>query len=185
MTLPRPLIKYCRECGQKVAYQQADPHDLRERAVCTACGTVHYENPINVVGTIPVWGEQILLCKRNIEPRWGTWTLPAGFMELGESTAQGAMRETLEEAGTDIELEGLFSVISTLRGNQVHLFYRARMLHPGFEPPPHETLEARLFHEHEIPWDELSFRTVRLTLEHFFADRRTGRFGVHDLVLGP
>ncbi|MDP2004651.1 MAG: NUDIX hydrolase [Rubrivivax sp.] len=176
MFLPR-RIKHCRVCGTEVAYRiPAD--DNRERAVCTACSEIHYENPINVVGTVPVWGEQVLLCRRNIEPRFGFWTLPAGFLELGESTATGAERETVEEAGANIELQELFTVLNVVRAGQLHLFYRARMRDATLAPGP-ETIEARLFCEDEVPWDELAFRTVRLTLEHFFADRRRGSFGVH------
>ena len=152
--------------------------DNRERAVCSACGEIHYENPLNVVGTVPVWGEQVLLCRRAIEPRHGLWTLPAGFMELGESTADGALRETVEEAGAKVEMQALFSVISVVRVGQVHLFYRARMLDASLDPGP-ESLEARLFREDEVPWDELAFRTVRQTLEWFFEDRRLGSFSVH------
>lgn len=176
MLLPR-RIKHCRVCGGTVGYcVPAD--DNRERATCSACGEIHYENPLNVVGTVPVWGEQVLLCRRAIEPRHGLWTLPAGFLELGESTADGALRETVEEAGARIELQGLFTLLNVVRVGQVHLYYRARMLDTVLDPGP-ETLEARLFHEHEIPWDELAFRTVRQTLEHFFEDRRRGAFGVH------
>jgi ADP-ribose pyrophosphatase YjhB (NUDIX family) len=133
---------------------------------------------LNVVGTVPVWGEQVLLCRRNIEPRFGFWTLPAGFMEMGESTADGALRETVEEAGVRVEMQALFTVLNVVRVGQVHLFYRARMLDTTLEPGP-ETIEARLFREDEVPWDELAFRTVRVTLEHFFADRRSGAFSVH------
>jgi len=176
MFLPR-RIKHCRVCGTEVAYR-VPPDDNRERATCPSCSEIHYENPINVVGTVPVWDEQVLLCRRNIEPRYGLWTLPAGFMELGESTADGALRETDEEAGAHVELQGLFTVLDVVRAGQVHLFYRARMLDTHLAPGP-ETIEARLFREHEVPWDELAFRTVRVTLEHFFADRRDGAFGVH------
>ena len=179
--MQRAPIKHCRECGSAVAYRLPDDGDTRPRAVCPVCNTVHYENPLNVVGTIAAWGEnaeQILLCKRNIEPRWGKWTLPAGFMELGETTAEGAARETDEEAGAEFEMQDLFSVMNVPRVGQVHLFYRARLLSPRFEPG-HETIEARLFTESEIPWDEIAFRTVRETLEHYFADRRKGSFGVH------
>jgi len=176
----RSPIKHCRNCGAAVAYRIPDDGDTRERAVCPACSTIHYENPLNVVGTVPVWGEQVLLCKRNIEPRWGKWTLPAGFMELGETTAEGAGRETDEEAGATFELQGLFSVISVPRVGQVHLFYRARLLSDQFAPG-HETIEARLFDEADIPWDEIAFRTVRETLERFFEDRRAGAFGVHHM----
>ena len=176
MFLPR-RIKHCRVCGAPASYR-VPPDDNRERAICTACGEIHYENPINVVGTLPVWGEQVLLCRRNIEPRYGFWTLPAGFLELGESTADGALRETDEEAGARIELQGLFTVLNVVRVGQVHLYYRARMLDTNLAPGP-ETIEARLFREDEVPWDQLAFRTVRQTLEFYFADRASGVFPVH------
>ena len=127
---------------------------------------------------MPVWDDQVLLCRRNIEPRHGLWTLPAGFMELGETTDEGALRETIEEAGAHVELEGLYSLLNVVRVGQVHLFYRARLLDTEFAPGP-ETIEARLFTEDEVPWDEIAFRTTRKTLEFFFADRRDGRFGLH------
>jgi len=171
-------INHCRACGAAVTYRVPDDGDSRERAICPVCQTIHYENPLNVVGTVPYLGERILLCKRNIEPRWGKWTLPAGFMELGETTSQGAARETQEESGATFELEALFSVLSVPRVGQVHLFYRARLLHDRFNPG-HETQEARLFSESEIPWDEIAFRTVKETLERYFSDRRRGQFGVH------
>ena len=170
-------IKHCRVCGASVSYH-VPPDDNRDRAICSACGEIHYENPINVVGTVPVWGDQVLLCRRNIEPRRGLWTLPAGFLELGESTSEGAMRETDEEAGAHIALEGLFTVLNVVRAGQLHLFYRARMLDTHLAPGP-ETIEAQLFREDEIPWDEIAFRTVRDTLQLFFADRRRGAFGIH------
>jgi ADP-ribose pyrophosphatase YjhB (NUDIX family) len=170
-------IRHCRLCGTPVDHK-VPADDNRARAVCPACGEIHYENPLNVVGTVPVWGEQVLLCKRAIEPRYGLWTLPAGFMELGETTSEGAVRETDEEAGARIELQGLFSLLNVVRVGQVHLFYRARLLDTAFAPGS-ETLEARLFHENEVPWDEIAFRTVRETLLRYFADRREGRFGVH------
>ena len=174
----RPLIKHCKNCGTAVVYRIPDDGDTKERAVCTACLTIHYENPLNVVGTVPYWGDKVLLCKRNIEPRWGKWTLPAGFMELNETVAEGAARETLEEAGAQFELEGLFSLVSLAQVGQVHLFYRARLLSDRFEPGV-ETIEARLFTEAEIPWDEMAFRTVKETLECYFADRRTGHYAFH------
>ena len=176
----RSPIKHCRNCGIAVVYRLPDDGDTKERAICPACTTVHYENPLNVVGTVPYWGDKILLCKRNIEPRFGKWTLPAGFLELGETTAQGAARETHEEAGAQIEMEGLFSIISVARVGQVHMFYRARLLSDQFAPGV-ETIETQLYAEHEIPWDEIAFRTVKETLELFFADRRAGHFGVHDV----
>jgi ADP-ribose pyrophosphatase YjhB (NUDIX family) len=170
-------IKHCKVCGGSTVYAiPAD--DNRERATCTVCHTVHYENPLNVVGTVPAWGDQVLLCRRNIEPRHGKWTLPAGFMELGETLEQGAARETVEEAGAHVEMLGLFTVLSVVRVGQVHLYFRARLLDTDFAPGP-ETIEARLFTEEEIPWDELAFRTVRETLMHYFADKRLGRFDLH------
>jgi ADP-ribose pyrophosphatase YjhB (NUDIX family) len=170
-------IKHCPSCGAPAAYR-VPADDNRERAICSACGEVHYENPINVVGTVPVWEQRVLLCKRNIEPRRGLWTLPAGFLELGETTEEGARRETDEEAGAPIEMQELFTVLNVVHVGQVHLFYRARLLDTRFEPGP-ETMEARLFAEHEVPWDQIAFRTVRETLQHFFADRASGRFVLH------
>ncbi|MDP2368093.1 NUDIX hydrolase, partial [Rhodoferax sp.] len=164
----RSPIKHCKNCGTAVVYRVPDDGDTKDRAVCDACGTIHYENPLNVVGTIALWDDKVLLCLRNIEPRKGKWTLPAGFMELGETTAQGAARETDEEAGAQFELEGLFSILNVARVGQVHLFYRARLTSEQFNPGC-ETIEARLFAEDEIPWDEIAFRTVKETLERFFA----------------
>lgn len=174
----RSPIKHCKNCGTAVSYRVPDDGDTKERAVCPACATIHYENPLNVVGTVPHWGDHVLLCKRNIEPRWGKWTLPAGFMELDETTSQGAARETDEEAGAQFEMQGLFSVLNVERVGQVHLFYRARLLSDQFKPG-HETIEARLFTEAEIPWDELAFKTVKETLSCYFADRRKGAYSVH------
>ena len=176
MLIPRSF-KHCKVCGGEVLYT-VPADDNRERATCTVCRNVHYENPLNVVGTIPVWRDQVLLCRRNIEPRYGFWTLPAGFMELGETIAEGAARETDEEAGAHFELQELFTVLNVVRVGQVHMYYRARLLDTVFAPGP-ETIEAQLFTEEQIPWDELAFRTVRETLKYYFADCRAGRFEVH------
>ena len=180
--MQRAPIKHCKNCGSAVEYRLPDDGDTKQRAVCPACGTVHYENPLNVVGTVPYWGDQVLLCKRNIEPRWGKWTLPAGFMELNETVAEGAARETLEESGAVFELEGLFTLVNVAQVGQVHFFYRARLLSAQFDPG-HETLEARLFTEAEIPWEEIAFRTVKETLTRYFDDRRSGKFSIHTLDL--
>jgi ADP-ribose pyrophosphatase YjhB (NUDIX family) len=187
----RQPIKHCKACGSAVTYRLPDDGDTRQRAVCPACATVHYENPLNVVGTVPVWhppgdastGGRVLLCLRNIEPRKGYWTLPAGFMELHETTAQGAVRETDEEAGAQIELQGLYTLINVQQVGQVHFFYRAKLLSDVFTPG-HETVEARLFHEIDIPWDHIAFRTVHDTLKHYFSDARTGQFGIHHFDIG-
>ncbi|MEO7242650.1 MAG: NUDIX hydrolase [Variovorax sp.] len=172
-------IKHCKNCGAAVEYRVPDDGDTKVRAVCPVCHTIHYQNPLNVVGTIPYLDDRVLLCKRNIEPRWGKWTLPAGFMELGETTAQGAARETVEESGAEFEMEPLYAVMSVVRVGQVHLFYTARLLHDRFAPG-FETIEARLFGEAEIAWDDLAFRTVREALRCYFNDRRAGALrGVH------
>ena len=176
--MQRSLIKHCKNCGTSVVYRVPDDGDTKERAVCPSCHTIHYENPLNIVGTLPHLGDKVLLCKRNIEPRWGKWTLPAGFMELHETTAEGASRETVEEAGAQFDLEHLFSVLNVARMGQVHLFYTARLLSDQFDPG-HETIEARLFTEAEVPWDDIAFRTVKETLEHYFADRRAGQLSFH------
>ena len=173
-------IKHCKNCGTAVVYRLPDDGDTRERAICTACHTVHYVNPLNVVGTIPIWEDKVLLCKRNIEPRYGKWTLPAGFMELGETVAQGAARETDEEAGAQIELLDLYTLMNVVRVGQVHFFYRARLLNTRFNPG-HETIEARLFSEAEVPWDEIAFRTVREALKCYFEDRRLGNYPLHQV----
>ncbi len=178
----RARIKHCRACGTPVTYL-IPQDDNRERAVCPACATVHYENPLNVVGTVPIWGAQVLLCKRAIEPRYGFWTLPAGFLELGETSAEGALRETVEESGAQVDLGPLFSVLDVARVGQIHLFYLATMRSPALDPGS-ESLEARLFREDEVPWDEIAFRTVRETLRYFFDDRRRGQFGVHRADIG-
>jgi ADP-ribose pyrophosphatase YjhB (NUDIX family) len=178
--LHSPRIRHCKNCGTAVVYRLPDDGDTRERAVCPQCHTVHYENPLNVVGTLPIWEDKVLLCKRNIEPRFGKWTLPAGFMELGETVAEGAARETREEAGAQFELQELFSLLNVVRVGQVHFFYRARLTSDQFDPG-HETQEARLFGEDEIPWDDLAFRTVRETLQRYFADARSQRFGFHQV----
>lgn len=175
---PRRPIKHCRECGAPVVYRIPDDGDTHPRAVCTRCGTIHYENPLMVVGTVPALGERVLLCRRAIEPRRGLWTLPAGFMELNETTAQGAARETDEEAGAEITMGPLFSLLNVTHVGQVHLFYRATLQSERFNPGV-ETLEARLFNESEIPWDELAFRTVKTTLRCHYADLRAGHFGFH------
>jgi ADP-ribose pyrophosphatase YjhB (NUDIX family) len=175
--MARPTILHCQACGSRVA-RRVPVDDNRERAVCTRCDHVHYENPLTVVGTVPIWQDQVLLCRRAIEPRHGHWTLPAGFMELEESTAEGAARETREEAGANIVLGPLFTLLNVVRVGQVHLFYRAELQDLNFAPGP-ESLAVQLFREDEIPWDQLAFRTVTHTLKHYFEDRRRGVFEFH------
>ena len=170
-------MNFCSNCGAKVALR-VPAGDSVPRHVCDSCGTIHYRNPLVVVGTIPVWEDRVLLCKRAIEPRSGFWTLPAGFMELGETTAQAALRETLEEARARVELGEAFTLLSVPHVNQVHLYYRARLPAQEFAAGE-ETLEVRLFSESEIPWDAIAFRTISTTLRHFFSDKKEGRFRLH------
>ena len=170
-------MKFCSECGGTTETLIPEG-DSRLRAVCSACKIIHYVNPKMVLGTIPAWGDQVLLCRRAIEPRYGLWTLPAGFMEVEESTANGAMRETMEEAGARIELGSLFSVFDIPHVNQVHLFYLAQLKDLEFAAGP-ESLEVKLFTEDEIPWNLIAFRTITATLKFYFYDRRQGVMSVH------
>ncbi len=169
-------MKYCSNCSTPITVKVPDG-DNRERHCCVSCGAIHYQNPKLVLGTLPVWGEQVLLCRRAIEPRYGFWTLPAGFMENGETTEEGASRETAEEAGARIQLGALYSVIDVPHVDQVHMFFHARLIDLEFDPGP-ESLEVRLFDETEIPWEQIAFRTVEQTLRWYFEDRRTGEFGL-------
>jgi ADP-ribose pyrophosphatase YjhB (NUDIX family) len=175
--MPFPPMNFCSNCGAKVVLR-VPPGDSLPRYVCDNCNTIHYRNPLVVVGTIPEWEDRILLCKRAIEPRYGLWTLPAGFMELGETTAQAAQRETLEEAKARVELGEVFTLLSVPHVDQVHVFYRARLLDKDFAAGE-ETLEVGLFRENEVPWKEIAFRTISTTLRHFYADRNAGAFGFH------
>ena len=163
-------MHFCSDCGQPVSLVVPED-DNRLRHVCGECGTVHYQNPKLVVGTIPCWQaeRQVLLCKRAIEPRRGYWTLPAGFMENNETTEEAAQRETMEEAGARVELLGLFALLNVPHVHQVHLFYRARLLDLDFSAGT-ESLECRMFSESDIPWQDLAFPTVSHTLKRFFAD---------------
>ena len=181
-------MKYCPECAHPVTLQ-VPPDDNRPRHVCGHCGIIHYQNPKMVVGSIPVWDQdgetRILLCKRAIEPRYGYWTLPAGFMENEETTSQAAARETLEEAGARVELHELFSLLNVPHVHQVHMFYRAALLDLDYAAGV-ESLEVRLFGENEIPWQDIAFPTVHHTLKFFFSDlarvrQHEGNFSLHTL----
>ena len=176
-------MKYCSNCGATVAFR-IPPGDSLPRHVCEQCGTIHYQNPKLVVGALAEWGDRILLCRRAIEPRHGMWTLPAGFMENEETTAQAAARETLEEACARIEVGELYTVIDVPHISQVHIIYRARLLDLDFRPGE-ESLEVALLREDEIPWDRIAFRSIAISLRHFFDDRRSGQWGVHTASLAP
>jgi ADP-ribose pyrophosphatase YjhB (NUDIX family) len=171
-------IKFCTQCGSEKIELRVPPGDDRLRAVCAACGHIHYINPKIVVGSIPIWGEQVLLCKRAIEPRYGKWTLPAGFMEEGETLAEGAARETLEEAGARITIEQLYASYSLPEISQVYVLFLASLDDLNYAAGI-ESLEVKLFHEHEIPWDEIAFLTIREGLKRYFSDRKSGAFIPH------
>ncbi|MFT5116245.1 MAG: ADP-ribose pyrophosphatase YjhB (NUDIX family) [Parasphingorhabdus sp.] len=167
-------MKYCSQCGAAVSLK-IPVDDNRPRHVCGACDVIHYQNPKIVAGCIPVWEDQVLLCKRAIEPRHGFWTLPAGFMEIGETTAEAAQRETLEEANARVELDGLYALINLSHVNQVYMIYRSRLLDLDFFPGI-ESLEVGLYKEKDIPWADLAFTTVRHTLQFYFEDRQRGNY---------
>ncbi len=172
-------MKFCSNCAQPVV-QKIPVDDNRQRYCCEGCGVIHYQNPRNVVGTIPTFDNKVLLCRRAIEPRHGFWTLPAGFMENDETCDEGAARETLEEAGatliSDQKLE-LFSIVDVPSVHQVHMFFLAPLSSMALDPGP-ETLEARFFSQEEIPWAELAFKTVSTTLEWFFEARTSNNYAV-------
>lgn len=170
-------MKFCSNCGGSVEFL-IPPGDNLPRYVCPRCDIVHYTNPKIVVGCVPEWQDKVLLCRRAIEPRYGYWTLPAGFMENNETTAEAALRETREEANANVELGELYSLYSLPHISQVYLMYRSRLLDLDFGPGQ-ESLEVRLFDESEIPWDEIAFVVVRKTLQNYFSDRRNGYFPLH------
>lgn len=168
-------MKYCPRCGAEVA-RKTPSDDNRDRWVCERCGTVHYQNPKIVIGCVAEKDGKILLCRRAIEPRHGYWTVPAGFMELGESLAQGAARETLEEACAEIEIGHLFASIDVVEAGQVHIFFTGKV--KGGYGVGDESLETALFAEEDIPWGELAFQSGRYALKVYFEDRGANN-GVH------
>jgi len=172
-------MKYCSHCRADIIVA-IPTGDNRERYTCSACDHVFYENPRIIAGSIPVFGDQILLCKRSIEPRSGYWTLPAGFMENGETTQQGAWRETFEESLAKVDIGPLFSVCNVPRINQVHLFYIAQMTNRVFGPTS-ESSDVALFSASDIPWDNIAFATVKQTIKQFLTDRKNNQFQVHHL----
>ena len=174
-------MKFCSECGNPVTHRIPEGDNL-PRHICEECDTIHYQNPKIVVGTLPVWKDKILLCKRAIEPCYGLWTLPAGFMENSETLEQGALRESREEANASMELENIYSVISLPHINQVYILYRAKLLDLDFFAGT-ESLDVQLFDEKDIPWEQLAFKTIEYTLKHYFEERKTGHFTVLNRVV--
>jgi len=167
-------MNFCSRCGAPVHYRVPQGDD-RSRYCCDTCGTIHYENPKVVVGSIPQWQDRILLCRRAIEPRYGMWTLPAGYLENGETVSQAAEREALEEAGARIEIVSPYALFNLAFINQVYLMFRARLT-TGDCQPGSESLETRLFRSEEIPWDAIAFTVIAETLSRFCKDRAEGAF---------
>lgn len=174
-------MNFCSHCGNSV-HIAIPEGDNRPRHICDSCGTIHYQNPRIIAGCLPVYEDKVLLCRRAIEPRLGFWTLPAGFMENGESTEEAALRETYEEAVAEVEIQSLYTVTSILHVNQVQMFYLAHMSKPEFDISS-ESLEVALFAEDEIPWDELAFQTIRNALNFYFDDRKHGKFPLRHISL--
>ena len=170
-------MKFCSVCGSAHLELRIPDGDTLPRVVCNNCGTIHYQNPKIVVGCLPEWQGRVLLCKRAIEPRYGLWTLPAGFLENGETIVAGALRETLEEARARVEPGDLYTVISLPQINQVYMMFRARLLDLDFGPGD-ESLDVKLYEEADIPWEALAFRTITRTLRNYFLDRKLGTFPV-------
>ena len=170
-------MKFCSECGSQVEYLIPQGDNLK-RYVCTHCETIHYQNPRIIAGCIPTYEDKVLLCKRAIQPQYGFWTLPAGFMENDETTEQAAERETWEEALAKVQDLSLYGLYSIPHINQVYLMYRGHLAIPEFSPGT-ESLETRLFSENEIPWDELAFPVVHKTLKHYFAEHKQNSFSLH------
>lgn len=174
-------MNYCSDCGHPVELRVPDG-DSRARHVCTACGKVHYSNPLLVVGCVPEAGDRILLCRRAIEPRHGYWTIPAGFMENDETLVEAAARETLEEAQARVEIRDLFAVVDVTHARQVHMMYRATLLN-GRYGAGDESLEVELFEPAQIPWDQIAFRSVHFALEKYLEDRAAGVERLHVTAL--
>lgn len=167
-------MKYCSDCGKPVELIIPSDDD-RPRHVCHSCGIVHYQNPKLVVGCIPEWENKILLCRRDIEPKKGKWTLPAGYLENGETVENGAIRETLEETGATVTALSPYLLFDIAHINQLYLMFHSRLIKPDFHVTP-ESSELALFDEKEIPWDEIAFKVIEKTLKQYFKDRRTGSF---------
>ena len=168
-------MRYCSKCGSDQIDFKVPADDNLKRYVCSACGSIFYTNPNLIVGTICIKDEYVLLCKRNIEPRFGRWTLPAGFMENAETLQEGAIRETFEETGSKAKIKMAYSMFSLPHINQVHMFFLADLLDDNYGPT-FESSDVRLFDIDEILWDEIAFPTVKKTLEYYIEDLKKGDF---------
>jgi ADP-ribose pyrophosphatase YjhB (NUDIX family) len=171
-------MKFCSNCGQAVTYS-TPPGDDRPRYLCEFCGAIHYQNPVMVVGCIPEMDGKLLLCRRAIEPCSGKWTLPAGYLENGETMSEGAEREAFEEAYARIEILAPYALYNICYVNQIYLMFRARLINDDIRPGS-ESTEVRLFAEDEIPWDDIAFRVIQETLRQYFNDRPSGSYPFYE-----
>jgi len=178
-------MKFCSQCGHPVSLQ-IPKGDNRHRYVCThkACATIHYQNPNIITGCLPTYGDKVLLCKRAIEPQYGLWTLPAGFMENGETTEEGAIRESWEEANAKLTIESLYTIYNLAHINQVYFIYKAELNDLSFRAGE-ESLDVALFSEENIPWEQLAFTVVKKTLRYYFNDKRKDNFPLHHEDIPP
>ncbi|TCM60235.1 ADP-ribose pyrophosphatase YjhB (NUDIX family) [Acinetobacter calcoaceticus] len=176
------LMSFCNACGHQTQ-EQIPLGDHQVRQVCMQCGNIHYINPKVICGALAIWQDKVLLCRRAIEPRYGLWTLPAGYMELFETMEQGSARETREEAEAEVEIEHLYCMYNIPRIGQIYVLFKANIIEGQFGAGE-ETIESRLFAEHEIPWEQLAFPSVERTLRHYFADRVQNQFPLHLETLG-
>ena len=168
-------INYCTFCGKLISIAIPEG-DNRERHMCFDCGEIQYQNPKVIAGCLPVWEDKIVLCKRAIEPRYGTWTIPAGFLENGETIEQGAVRETWEEALAKVTNLELYQIFNVTRVNQIYMLFRAKLSDPKGYGVGTESLEVELFSEEDIPWDGISFKVIHHTLERFLHERKNNAF---------
>jgi ADP-ribose pyrophosphatase YjhB (NUDIX family) len=182
LTFSMKLMSFCSFCGHS-KIETIPLGDQKIRKVCTHCGTIHYVNPKVICGALALWEDKVLLCRRAIEPRYGLWTLPAGYMELFETMEQGAARETREESEAEVEIEQLYCMYNIPRIGQIYVLFKTQ-IKDGFFGAGEETLESRLFEEHEIPWNDLAFPSVERTLRHYFEDRKNNIFPMHLETLG-
>ncbi len=163
------FVNYCSHCGYQPLVFEIPLGDSRPRFVCPNCKTIHYQNPKVVVGCLPIWQDQILLCKRSIEPRAGFWNLPAGYLENGETVQMGAKRETWEEAGSEVQIVRLHAVFDLPEINQVYLFFLAKMTSSHFESGI-ETLETKLFLPQDIPFEDMAFVSSTFAIRRYLED---------------
>lgn len=178
-------MKFCSNCGSSIN-SLIPEGDNRERYVCSdeKCGEIHYQNPRIITGCLPIYKEQILLCRRAIEPRYGLWTLPAGFLENQETTQQGAQRESIEEANANLDIKELYTIFDIPHINQVYFFYRAELIDTDFSPGI-ESLDVKLFNIEDIPWHELAFPAIKKTLEYYIEDSAEQQFKFRSSILEP